>query len=71
MAAALVVGAAMLWVSLVGARLRARRAESAVRALEAQVADLKTRLTAAKAVAASATAPSNPVARQLTLAQAA
>jgi uncharacterized integral membrane protein len=49
MAVAFVVGALLLWLSAVGARLRARRAESAVKMLEAQVAELKKRLAAQSA----------------------
>ncbi len=45
MAAAFVLGAVLLWLSVVGTRLRARRAESQVRQLEAQVTELKKRLT--------------------------
>ncbi len=37
-------GALMLWVSAVGARARARRAERQVRQLDAQVQELKTRV---------------------------
>ncbi len=44
MALALLMGAALIWVSALGARLRARRAEAQVRRLEAQVAELKARL---------------------------
>jgi len=44
MAAAFVLGALLLWFSVVGTRLRARRAEQKVRMLEAQVAELKTRM---------------------------
>lgn len=44
MAAAFLLGALLLWMSAVGARLRARRAEHTVRMLEAQVAELKARL---------------------------
>jgi uncharacterized integral membrane protein len=43
MAVAFVLGALLLWFSAVGARLRARKAEHAVRMLEAQVAELKAR----------------------------
>jgi uncharacterized integral membrane protein len=45
MAAAFVLGSVLLWLSVVGTRLRARRAESQVRQLEAQVAELKKRLS--------------------------
>jgi uncharacterized integral membrane protein len=41
MAVAFVLGSTLLWFSAVGARMRARRAESKVRMLEAQVAELK------------------------------
>jgi len=44
MAVAFMVGALLLWLSAVAARLRARRAEKAVKMLEAQVAELKKRL---------------------------
>jgi uncharacterized integral membrane protein len=44
MAAAFVLGALLLWLSVLGTRMRARRAESQVRALEAQVAELNQRL---------------------------
>ncbi len=44
MAVAFLLGALMLWLSSVSARLRARRAEHAVKMLEAQVAELKARL---------------------------
>lgn len=46
MAAAFVVGALVTWVSAVGARMRARRAEHTARLLEAQVAELKAKLAA-------------------------
>ena len=46
MAAAFVLGVLLLWFSAVGARLRARKAEHAVKILEAQVADLKKRASA-------------------------
>jgi putative membrane protein len=42
------LGAALLWLSVVGARLRARRAEHAVKLLEAQVASLQSRLAEAQ-----------------------
>ena len=41
---AFVLGAVLLWFSVVGSRLRARRAEHAIRLLEAQVRDLKAKL---------------------------
>lgn len=44
MALAFVLGALLLWLSAIAARLRARRAEHSVRMLEAQVAELKARL---------------------------
>lgn len=43
-AVALVLGAAMVWISELGQRRRARRAEAAVRLLEEQVRELKARL---------------------------
>jgi uncharacterized integral membrane protein len=43
-AAALILGAAMVWISELAQRRRARRAEAAVRLLEEQVQDLKARL---------------------------
>lgn len=43
MAVSFVIGSVMLWLSAVGARMRARRAEHAVRMLEAQLAELKAR----------------------------
>ncbi len=45
MAVSFVTGALLLWISVLGARMRARRAEAQARALQAEVADLKTRLT--------------------------
>jgi lipopolysaccharide assembly protein A len=45
-AVALVVGAVMVWISELGQRRRARRAEAAVRLLEEQVQELKIRLGA-------------------------
>jgi uncharacterized integral membrane protein len=48
MAVAFVVGALFTWVSAVGARLRARRAEHKVRLLEARVAELQAKLAATK-----------------------
>lgn len=44
MAVAFLAGALVLWLSVLGARRRARRAEHTVRLLEAQVAELKARL---------------------------
>lgn len=49
MASALIVGALMPWVTVVGARLRARRSESRVRQLEARVAELEAKLETAPA----------------------
>jgi uncharacterized integral membrane protein len=46
MTAALIVGALMMWVSTIGARLRARKAEANARMLQAQVTELKARLAA-------------------------
>ena len=45
MGAAFLLGALMLWVDALAARRRARRAEYAQRLLEAQVQELKARLT--------------------------
>jgi uncharacterized integral membrane protein len=45
MGAAFLLGALMLWVEALAARRRARRAEYAQRLLEAQVQELKARLT--------------------------
>jgi putative membrane protein len=45
MAVAFIIGAAVLWLSVLAARHRARRAERQVQVLEAQVAELKARLT--------------------------
>jgi len=44
MAVAFLLGALVLWLSVLGARRRARRAERQVRMLEAQVAELKARI---------------------------
>jgi lipopolysaccharide assembly protein A len=44
MAAAFLVGGLLVWFSALGQRNRARRAEQAVRLLEAQVQELKARL---------------------------
>ncbi len=49
---AFLLGAAVLWLSVLGARLRARRSQHAVRLLEAQVAELKAELAAMRAQAA-------------------
>ena len=46
MTAALIVGALMMWVSTISARLRARKAEANARMLQAQVTELKARLAA-------------------------
>ncbi len=56
MGAAFLIGALLLWVSVLGARLRARRAEHAARLLEAQVAELKAELAALRAKTASVAA---------------
>lgn len=48
MGVAFLFGALVLWVSLLGARARARRAERHVRMLEAQVSELKLRLAQAQ-----------------------
>jgi uncharacterized integral membrane protein len=53
MALAFLCGAFLLWVSAVGARRRARRAERSVRMLEEQVDELKSRLVRASTPAAS------------------
>lgn len=45
MAVAFLLGALLLWMSVLAARRRARRAERQVRMLEAQVAELKARIT--------------------------
>jgi lipopolysaccharide assembly protein A len=47
-AIAFLLGALLLWFSAISARLRARRAEHAIKMLESQVADLKSRLEAAE-----------------------
>ena len=44
MAIAFLAGGAIVWLSELGQRRRARHAEQTVRLLEAQVQDLKTRL---------------------------
>jgi uncharacterized integral membrane protein len=43
MAAAFALGALELWITAIGARRRARRAESRIRALEAQIEAMKPR----------------------------
>ena len=45
MAISFILGALLLWLSAIGARLRARRAEHVVRMLEAQVKELKARIS--------------------------
>lgn len=57
MAVAFVLGALLLWFSAVGARLRARRAEHAVRMLEAQVKELKARVSPVQSGAVTALPP--------------
>lgn len=57
MAVAFVLGALLLWLSAVGARLRARRAEHAVRMLEAQVKELKARVSPVPSSAVTALPP--------------
>ena len=47
MAVAFLAGSLVLWMSVLAARRRARRAEHMARMLEAQVAELKARLTPA------------------------
>ena len=44
MAVAFLLGGVLVWVAELGQRRRARRAERAIRMLEAQVQDLKTRM---------------------------
>jgi len=46
-AVAFLLGALLVWFALIGARLRARRAEHAVKMLQSQVDDLKVQLDAA------------------------
>jgi putative membrane protein len=57
MAVAFVLGALLLWFSAVGARMRARRAEHAVRMLEAQVKELKARVSPVQSGAVTALPP--------------
>jgi putative membrane protein len=57
MAVAFVLGALVVWFSLLAARRRARRAEYAARLLEAQVAELKARLAPVADTRALATVP--------------
>ncbi len=54
MGVAFVAGALVTWVSAVAARSRARRAEHRVRLLEAQVDELKARISIARSSAAAA-----------------
>jgi uncharacterized integral membrane protein len=54
---AFLLGALLLWFSVLAARLRARRAEHAIKLLESQVKDLKAKLEAA--------APKSPAEIQL------
>ncbi len=62
MGVAFFFGALLLWVSVLAARARARRAERKVRLLEAQVAELKARVTAAETAAAKAETPARVLA---------
>jgi len=50
-AIAFVLGAILVWVTELGQRRRARRAEAHVRMLEEQVAELKARIGAREAIA--------------------
>jgi putative membrane protein len=54
MAIAFLVGALMMWISELGQRRRARRAEQTVRMLEEQVQELKARQTRPVAVSHAA-----------------
>ena len=54
-AVAFLLGAVLMWFSLVGARLRARRSEQQVRILEQQVANLQARMAEAEAKPAAPT----------------
>jgi uncharacterized integral membrane protein len=45
MAVALILGGITVWISVIGERRRARRAERAVRLLEAQIEELKARVS--------------------------
>jgi len=47
MAVSLLLGAFMLWISVLGARLRARRAESRLRQLQAEIEALRAQLVRA------------------------
>jgi uncharacterized integral membrane protein len=49
MGVAFLIGAIVLWISVVGARFRARRAEHAARLLEAQITELKAELAPLRA----------------------
>ena len=49
MGAAFLIGAIVLWISVLGARIRARRAEHAAGLLEAQIAELKAELSSLRA----------------------
>lgn len=53
-AVAFLLGAILLWFSVVGARLRARRSDQQVKILEKQVANLQQRLAEAEAKPSSA-----------------
>jgi uncharacterized integral membrane protein len=57
MSVAFVLGALLLWLSAVSARLRARRAEHAVKMLEAQVVELKARVSKHNSTAVTALPP--------------
>jgi len=57
MAVAFLLGALLLWLSALNAKLRARRAEHAIRMLEAQVAELKERLASPPALSGTALPP--------------
>ncbi len=61
MGVAFFLGALLLWMSAVGARHRARRAEHKVRMLEAQVAELKARKPAPPPSLAPVLAANQPV----------
>jgi len=54
-AVSFLLGALLIWFSLIGARLRARRAEQAARLLEAQIATLQARPAEAPAAAPTIT----------------
>lgn len=57
MAAAFLIGAAMLWFAAIAARGRARRAEREARMLNAQVRELQARLAVPSAVASTSRVP--------------